>query len=189
MRNILKAFLMRWQRKGSQRGFTLAELMIAMAVSALLIVGSAQILHHIVVVSAEDRAQANAILQVQYVGFWISEDVMQAKPDRNSGVHLGSAQGFPLTIQWTEWDGDVNQVIYSVAGTKIWTLSREHLLKPNGETAFTSYGATLIGEYLDTAGTRCYWSETAADVMVLEVASNVDGKVANRTYEINPRSK
>jgi len=177
------------RKKGnrSQLGFTLVELTIALAVGALVLVGSMQILHHMVVTSATDRAQATALLQVQYVGFWISEDVIQASPEN---VTIGDGQGFPLKIEWTTWGGDVNRVEYRVEPGGIWTLTltREHSLRKNGESVFKSYGNATVGEFLDPAGTRCETVMLGNETVVkLDVAADVDGQVASRTYEVYPR--
>ena len=194
----MKALMSGKQRKKSQLGFTLVELMIAIAVSAMLMFGSMQLLSHMVVTSAQNRANTMAMLQVQYVGFWITEDVVQARPD---GVTLGGAQGFPLIIDWTEWDGDENQVIYDklpVEGEETCKLSREHSLKKKGESVFISYGMALVGESLDPAGTSCEWvtGGNVTDVLKLDVTAVGDPYATDpakrhevsRTYEINPRS-
>jgi hypothetical protein len=51
-------------------------------------------------------------------------------------------------------------------------------------------GAAIVGEYLvpdETVYEKVAGNGTA--VLKLDVTANVDGKVATRTYEINPRSK
>ena len=187
MRGIVKALLSGIQRKKSQLGFTLVELMIAIAVSVMIMFGSMQLLSHMVITSAQNRANTMAMLQVQYVGFWVTEDVVQARPD---GVSLGGAQGFPLTIQWKQWNGVEHEIVYSVEGDETWTLSRHEWYTPKGGSEVDN-GMTAVGESLDPAGTRCEWDTggNATDVLKLDVTANVDGKVATRTYEINPRSR
>ena len=196
MKVIMKAFTSRKKGIGSQRGFTLTEILIVLVISAFLLVGSSQMVYHMVVTSATDRHKANALIQVQYVGFWVSEDVMQARPD---GVSLGGGQGLPLNITWTEWDGDFNQVVYSVqgytvGGEQLEKLNRQHLFTPKGGSVMDK-GTTVVGEFLDPGGTSCEWVTDAVEggnvtaVLKLTVAANVDGQVASRTYEINPRSR
>ena len=186
----MKVLLSEKQRKKGQLGFTLAEVVIAIAISAILLVGSVELVGHMVIGSAQNRAKTTSMLQVQYVGFWVTEDVVQARPD---GISLGDAQGFPLTIDWTAWNGDENKIVYSVDGSPLWTLTREQSLKKNGASVFTSAGNATVGQFLDPAGTRCAYGwltgGNATNVLKLDVAANVDGKVATRTYEINPRSK
>lgn len=164
------------QKRGSQLGFTLVEFLIAFAISAFIVVGAMMLLSHMIIVTAQNRDETTAVLQVQYVGFWISEDVLQAQ-----SVKLGDSNGFPLTVSWQEWDGDVNKVTYSVEG-EVWTLKREH--RVNGE----SYGTIVVGEYLDPGLTRCFWHETSDDVLVVEVTAGVDLAEASGRYEVHPRA-
>lgn len=203
MRDKLNNFLRGWGWIRSERGFTLAEVLIVLVISGLLMFGSFEIVRHMVVTSSTDRNKANALCQVQYVGFWISEDVMQAKYE---GVDLiGNATDpfanhFPVTVTWTEWDGDMNRVKFSLlpqdsspGGVSLYELTRQRWFVPKGdsiEDPGTNKGTTTVGEFL-TDETRCYWdtSGDATSVLKLEVTANVDGQVASRTYEINPRSQ
>ena len=180
-----------WQKLKNQRGFTLVELMVAISVSSIIVVGSLIILHHMTTVSAEHRDETLAILNVQYVGFWISEDVVQAQ-----SVDLGNpgGMGFPLTIRWTEWDGDENKITYGVEGMideigrNLWQLKRTHEVRAQGEGTWVNYGTSVIAKYLDPASTRCFWDATMNDVLVLEVTARIDRNEANSTYQIHPRA-
>ena len=166
-------------RRG-QLGFTLAELMIAITVGAIILVGSFVLMRHMVIVSAENRDETMAVLQVQYVGFWINEDVVQAQY-----VDLGSTEGFPLEIGWTEWDGGEKKVTYEVEGMmdgELWRLYRELFVND------VSQGATIVGEYLDPGSTRCVWHGGLDSVLVLQVTANFDGNEVSSTYQINPRA-
>jgi prepilin-type N-terminal cleavage/methylation domain-containing protein len=198
----VKALLSEKQRKKSQLGFTLVELMIAIAISAILLVGSIELVSHMVIASAKNRANTMAMLQVQYVGFWITEDVVQARPD---GVSFGSAVNlagapegdisyqlniYPLNIDWKEWGGVEHHIEYSLApdpnDSSIWILTRTSGTPADPERD----GKTIVGEYLvpdETVYGRVAGNGTA--VLRLDVTANVDGKVATRTYDINPRSK
>ena len=205
----MKALLSKKQKKESQRGFTLVELMVAIAVSAIIMVGSMQLLSHMVITSAQNRANTMAMLQVQYVGFWVTEDVVQARPDQ---VTLGDNQGFPLTIEWTQWNGDKHEIQYRVEGEETWTLSRHEWYTPKGgsKTPNNNEGIkTVVGESLDPVGTlckplktQCEWVTDGHVTAVLKLDVSAVGDIyakdpvtgcykyeASRTYEINPRSK
>src|SRR4030042_3101090 len=84
----------------SQRGFTLAELMIALAVSAFIVTGALTLFSNMIIRTAEDQDKTMAALQVQYVGFWVGEDVVQAQT-----IELSDPEGigFPRTVTWSEW--------------------------------------------------------------------------------------
>jgi len=176
--------LLSGKQKRIQIGFTLVEMMIALAISAVLLVGSVALVKVMTIDTVNNKAKTMSILQVQYVGFWVTEDVVQARPD---GISLGDAQGFPLTIEWTTWNGATNQITYSVEG-QVWTLSRHYQYTPKGGSVIDK-GTTVVGQSLDPAGTKCEWvTGNATNVLKLEVTANVDGKVATRTYYIHPRS-
>jgi len=167
------------RERRNQLGFTLAEFIVAIAVSALIVVGSLVLLRYMIAVAADNRDKTMATLQVQYVGFWISEDVVQAQT-----IELGDSNGFPLIITWTEWDGDVNEVTYTV-DTEKRELERGH--KVNGE----SYGTSVVSEYLDPGATECSrrnLDDVLVDALVLEVTATVDRSEASSTYEIHPRA-
>ena len=198
----MKALLSEKRKKRSQLGFTLVELMIALAVSAMIMVGSMQILSHMVVTTAHNRASTMAILQVQYVGFWITEDVVQARPEGVSFGTTANLEGaqiglkypldiYPLNIDWKEWGGVAHHIEYRLAqdpkDSSIWILTRTSTSTPADPGRD---GTTVVGESLDPAGTVCEKvAGNVTAVLKLDVTANVDGKVATRTYEINPRSK
>ena len=209
----MKVFWVREAKKRSQRGFTLVELMIALAVSAMLMVGSMQLLSHMVVTTAQNRAKTMAMLQVQYVGFWITEDVVQARPDGvtpTDPLNPATLDSL-LTIQWTQWNGVQHRIVYSVEpeGDGTWTLYRNYLDVAKDGVTILGNGTTVVGELLDPTGTpcnpggtRCEWvtGGNATDVLRLDVSAVGDPYAkdpdtgcykyeVSRTYEINPRSK
>jgi prepilin-type N-terminal cleavage/methylation domain-containing protein len=173
----------RWRGRGL--GFTLAELMVAIAVGALIMGGSMAILYRMVTVSGEHRDDTMAVLQVQFVGFWISDDVVQAQD-----VIVGDnpeAEGEFLTVRWTGWNGEESEVVYEVSDMQdedLWQLTRTHTV--NGE----SEGTATIAEYLDRDMTFCEWTcdDSSELVLRVEVFARVDESQASATYGISPRA-
>lgn len=169
------------QRRGGQQGFTLPEILLALVLSAFIIVGGGEVFRQMITVSAENSNQTGAVLQVQYAGFWVSQDGIQAQE-----VVLGDpATGFPLTLSWKEWEsGDEHEVIYTTQPVsdelwgELWELKREHKLND------ISQGTILVAEFLDPATTKCIWG---GNVLVFEVTAKVDRQDASRTYDIQPR--
>ena len=177
----------RSRRRGiGQCGFTLAELMVAIAVGAIIMGGSMAILYRMVTVSADHRDETMAVLQVQFVGFWISEDVVQAQ-----NVIIGKtpqADGELLTVRWTEWDETEKEVAYRVSDMMgeegLWTLTRTE--SEDG----VSQGNATVAQYLDRDMTFCEWTSDEASELMLKVAvfARVDENEASATYEIYPRA-
>jgi prepilin-type N-terminal cleavage/methylation domain-containing protein len=91
-KNRLKTF------KQVQKGYTLIELIIAMAITGILGAGIITALSQIRNVNDIDNAHMNAVKQVEGAIFHINRDVQSAQvitPDEESG--------FPLTLSWKTW--------------------------------------------------------------------------------------
>jgi len=52
---------------------------VAISISGLLIVGSIMMMTHLVTVSIHARNSTQAILNLQYTAFWITQDAIQAQ--------------------------------------------------------------------------------------------------------------
>ena len=78
--------------KTNQKGFTLIEVLIAVAITGL-IVGAASGAGAHVIQSKRTTAQMVALRQVQTAGYWVSRDALCAQ-----SVTTGGGSGFPLTL-------------------------------------------------------------------------------------------
>ena len=181
----MSRFRYREQKKRSQPGFTLIEMVVALAVAAVILVSTVALGRYIVVATADQSDQVLARLQVQYVSFWIGEDVVQAQD-----VTIGNSTYYFLRLYSDtspDPDGGEQWVEYHVEDMKdkvngnLWRLYRK-----------TKSGTTVVAEYLDTSLTRCYQKQsgngTLLDVLVLDVTAKVDQRESSGTYEINPRA-
>jgi len=168
-----------------ESAFTLTELMVAIAIGAILLVGTMTIARYLIVGSAESAERTIARLEVQYVNFWLSEDVVQAQT-----IDIGDAStGFPLEISWTTSEGVNNIVTYSFADidevTGLGSLMRTHV---TGESNSTM----LVAENLDTEVTVSYQKtvgpgDEEVAVLVVDVTAKVGLSEASSHYEIHPR--
>ena len=184
---VMKRLFAYWEGRRGQVGFTLAELMIALAVSAIIMVSSTAILWHLVVKTADTTNQAVANLQVQYVSSWISEDIVQAQEVELSGN--STTGNFPLIIKWTM--PEETTITYSVENMKdklardLWRLNRTD-----------GTGTSMVAEYLTPQSTGlCKLPDindggniTQVNVLRLQVGALVDDGKARAFYEINPRA-
>jgi hypothetical protein len=183
------------------RGFALAELVIALAIGTLIVGGAIVLLGRTVTVADENKDKSFASLQVQFVGFWINEDVAQAQ-----AITLGDQDydpdGWPLTIAWMRGDGSASETItYYVVddGEGLWKLfrQREVYVKVGDEYQYNpgQSGTHLVAEHLDPAGTSvCRLVHGEDDIafqmksLWVEVAADLGRTRAASTYEIYPRS-
>jgi prepilin-type N-terminal cleavage/methylation domain-containing protein len=194
----------RLPRKG-QPGFTLIELVVALAISGILIVGTIAIFRILVVDSVATTNQAVANLQVHYADYWISQDVVQAG---NITITDDPAKGnFPLTITIPgniTWGAGNSTIIYYVGdmkdklGNDLWRLYRTKI-DVNGANSTSMIAEYLINpgtlippekEVLGNQSTICTveGNVTAHEERVrLKVGALVDKSVALARYEIYPR--
>ena len=190
----MKRLFAYWDGKRGQAGFTLVELLIALAVSGIIMVSSTAILWHLVVKTADTTNQAVANLQVQYVSSWISEDVVQAGSITLEGD--STTGNFPLVIYWTETtETEETTITYDVGnmsdklGNVLWRLNRT---KTNADGT----GTSMVAEYLTPGSTGvCKLPDidvggniTQVNVLRLQVGALVDNREARALYEINPRA-
>jgi prepilin-type N-terminal cleavage/methylation domain-containing protein len=202
----------------NQRGFTLAELMIALAVSAFLMTGALTLFSNMIIRTSEDQDKTMATLQVQYVGFWLGEDVVQAQRiDIPSYVGNVTTEGnctvkegdFKLEVYWVEWSGNENRITYSVEemtdefNRPLWKLLRTHELRQRGQSTWENYGTSIAGEYLKPGGMMvCEYCPEDTDMpegtwyaygrvdklLKLKVVATVDQVEMSSIYKINPRA-
>ena len=167
---------MRLDRLGSirkdQRGLTLVELMIAIALAGIVTAGITMTVAHLFSGSTRTSNHMTAVRQVQSAGYWVSKDALQAQnvtPD-------GGDSGFPLTLTW-EWDGTMNKAVYTIEDSK---LQRARFV------GGVSAGTGVIAQYIDPdpEETSCMWD---GEVLTLKVTATVGGQSETRVYEVQPR--
>jgi hypothetical protein len=110
-----------------------------------------------------------AVRQVQQAGKEVSNDALQAQ-----SVNATGSQGFPLILVWTDWEGEVNQVTYTLTDDN--ELLRSHNVDES----------RVIAEYIDPDYTSCVWDQ-ANKVLTFTVTASVGTESETRVYEIEPR--
>jgi prepilin-type N-terminal cleavage/methylation domain-containing protein len=182
----LKILICRKQKKRSQLGFTLVEMMIGLVIGTMILAGIGALMQHLLITTAQQSDKTLAQVEVHYVSFWIGEDVAQAQ-----SISLAkSSTGFPLTLNWTDPEAGDTTIIYSV-GNMTDKLGRTLLKLTRTKDGA---GNSTVAEHLVPEGTRCYQkTETGnesvlTNVLVLEVTARVDQKVESGSYEISPRA-
>lgn len=179
------------QKYGSQPGFTLVEVVVALAIAAIILGSIAALMYYMVVTTGEQSDQVTARLQVQYVSFWIGEDVVQA-----GNISLGNyttdsgykVVGFPFVLECVDKDKVNYTVTYGVQDMKD-NLGRDLLSLYRYSTK--NSGNATVAQYLDPLSTRCQRGQlgngTLLNVLKLDVTAMVNQKESSGTYEISPR--
>jgi len=188
----MSSFRYREQKKRRQPGFTLIEMVVALAVAAIVLVSTIALGRYIVVATGDQSDQVLARLQVQYVSFWIGEDVVQANTVKIGNITEDRWHGDPISSEYilflyrNTWPDDktVEYYIYEDTKNNLWSLYRT--VWEAGEPEAT----TVVAEYLDPLSTRLYQKQSAdgAYVLELDVTAVVDQKQTSGTYEIHPRA-
>lgn len=127
----------------NQKGFTLIELIIVIAITGLIIGAITVTILQLFNISDRSDSHMLAVRQVQNAGYWINLDTQMAQSVETDG----GTTGFPLKLTWSnEWDGNTYQVIYSLADSELRRSYKVNDGDPN---------VTLVAEYIDQADTSC----------------------------------
>jgi prepilin-type N-terminal cleavage/methylation domain-containing protein len=197
VKNILKSII--WGQKARRQwGFTLVEMVIALAVASLVLTSTAAIFRYLVISTSAGADQTTANHQVQYVSLWIGEDVVQATGDLglslgNTSVNGYTVEGFPLDMFLRDKNGGYYAVNYSVGEMPANEETRGNTLMSLYRAETLSYDPdppkTVVAEYLDPLGTTCELVPVGNEtyILVLKVTAKVDLAEASGTYRINPR--
>ncbi len=202
----MRSYLSRLFRK-DQGGFTMVELLVAIAITGVIITAISGAVFQVVAGNIQNSNQMTATRQVQQVGYWMSQDG-QMSITASSTDDAGTAEIEKLTLTWTEytdWKTEAlleppytQNVISLIINHKvIYTLSdgtllrneyqtdniREDEFDPN--TSYSLFSTTHIAQfisYIDCA--------ISAKKIVVDVTAEVTGfrtATENRVYEINMR--
>lgn len=141
----------------NQLGFTLVELMLAMAISGVIIGGISTTIYQVVIGNLRTGNHMTAVRQVQEAGYWVSHDAHMTQNVELADVSVDDPDGtrFPFTLTWVDWGSNkAHQVVYTLVdmpsgGLK--NLQRSHSI--NGDT-----NTDIIAQFIDPdpGKTNCY---------------------------------
>jgi prepilin-type N-terminal cleavage/methylation domain-containing protein len=157
----------------NQQGFTLVELLVAIAIAGVITGGITAAIMQIMTINHRASNHMVCVRQVQQAGKEVSKDTLQAQ-----NVTCGGESGFPLTLTWTDYDGAQNVVVYDV--TEDNELQRSQTV--DDEPVSTTL--PVIAKYIDPAETSCVWD---GSVLTFTVTAAVGTESETRIYEIEPR--
>ena len=163
-----------YQSIRGQRGFTLIDLVVALAISGSLVTVIVMSIFQISRASTSSVDHMVTITHAQNAGHWFSVDAAQADT-----ISLGASNGFPLVLSRTQYDGTGHEVTYDIVGSQ---LRRSYSIDGGAPTE------TQIAGNVDASGTSCQLDD---GVLVLTVATESgqgsQQKTEVRVYKASPR--
>lgn len=165
-----------------QLGFTLIELVVAMAISGIICGSVTMTIFQIFDSSGRTSTHMTAVRQVRSAGYWVSHDVLMSQnlvlTDEASDDPDGSR--LPLTLTWSDWTGnEIHEVTYSIVDDE---LRRSDSINSGAPTV------DIVAEFIDPENTGCQYS---GGKLIFTVTATVGAGSAaqteTRTYEVVPR--
>jgi prepilin-type N-terminal cleavage/methylation domain-containing protein len=165
-----------------QKGFTLIELALAMVIGGMIAASVTMTMFQIVDSSGRTSNHMTAVRQAQSAGYWVSRDaqmIQQAPVITESGGELES-----ITFDWTDWEGNVFQVIYTFEDMSAGGLKEMQRAEHENSTTKT----TAVAEFIDIENTSCEYTDgTLTFTVTVQVGAGSAAQIETRTYEVLPR--
>ena len=154
-----------------RRGFTLIEVLIALAITALIVSVVTMSIFQVFDINARSSSRMIAIKQVQNAGYWISHDARMTQQDPVIEKHGGQLES--ITLTWTDLDGNQHQVHYTIEGD---SLQRSYSVNAEEPSEF------IVAKNIDVID--CTFTDGA---LALTITATSQGASETREYEIMPR--
>lgn len=158
----------------TEKGFSLIEAVIGLAVISVIIVAMSMTITTIVTNSQGTTERSVVLRQVQNTGYSISHDVQMAE-----NVTPDGTGGFPLTLDIpvdTDQNNDYS-VDYLFDGDKI--------IRQVYDSSHTLIKETVVAEYIDVDETT--FTTLGSNAYELTVRASTGEAVAERSYQVKQR--
>jgi prepilin-type N-terminal cleavage/methylation domain-containing protein len=159
-----------------QSGFTLIEVLAVLAITGIIGLGATTATVQVLTQGTRNSDYTTASRHAMNAIYWVSRDAQMAQT-----VTPDVASGFPLTLNWTEWDNSEHQVIYSITDDR---LMRSYSVDGSEP------GQILVAQYInpDSENTTCGFSDRVLTVRVTTIVGEGTRAVSvSRIREITPR--
>jgi len=169
--------------KQGERGLTLIELAVTVAIVALIAAGANMSIFQVLKGTERNNDHMTAVNQVQKAGYWVSRDTQMAQSVDTINDPETPEDEF-ITLQWTNWEnGDVHKIVYTfhdmAGGLK--KLKRQYVIH-DASGVETGNAITLVAEYISSAS----FSEQDS-TWKLTVRAQPGTGTETREYEVKPR--
>ena len=166
----------------NQKGFTLVELVVVVAITSLILGVTSSIAVQLFVSSGDNSDRMTAYQQVQNAGLWVKHDAVMAQD-----VVLDDPQtpvSEFITLYWTDWDVNSYRVAYTLedAPGGLKELKRSCFI-PDGDD-WLLQASTFVANSIDPAKTSSSWD---GKLLTMQIAAQVGDEDETRTYQVMPR--
>lgn len=170
-------------KANAQCGFALVEMLVAIAISGLIVAVIVEVTAQTFIISAADNSRMAAVKQVENAIHWIERDGQMAS--RTSISPDDSAvTDFPLYLQWTGFeDNYTHSVTYALDGD---VLRRREVIEDIDEEPISD-SETLICENIVAADSSYSFN---GEILKVNLTATVDGfrsATESRTLYVIPR--
>ncbi len=181
------------KEENRQKGFTLIELIVSLAISVALIGGTTAAIFQVFEVGEKSKSHMSAAEEVENAGYWIGRDSQMAQSISLSD-DAGTVETEVLTLRWVGWpreEGneqciDSYEVAYSYDNNQIWRREKVTTEKydSNGHfiEATESTSSLLVAQNITALSISL-----SAGKVVVDITASVGEATERRIYEIKPR--
>jgi len=182
-----------------QKGFGLAELIVALAITGLITGGITMSIFQVFDINTRSNNHMTAVRQVQNAGYWISHDAQMAQ-SIDTVDDITTPEEEVLTLGWVGWEYECGskdtcintyevRYTYDAASEKLWRLETITIAQ------YDSHGClvdpqpapqnltTFIADYITPIPT----STMNDNKLIVTITALVGESEEVRTYEITPR--
>jgi len=166
-----------------ERGFTLLELSVVIAISAIIALGAGMTVVQVIRGADESNALMTVTNQVNNVGYWVSRDILTAQ-SVNASDDSGTGDIEFIVMNWKNWEtGEMHDIryIWLASADSLQKVKRKQLTRDKND-AEISNKTTLVADNIYSANLT---QEDARWKLIVEAHSGE--RSFNREYFISQR--
>ncbi len=169
--------------KRSEKGFTVIEVIVAVAIAAIIALGAGMTTIQIMQGSQQSSDWTTVVRQAQNVGYWVSEDALKSQTiDIGDDPETGDNEF--IIIYWKDWEvGDTYEInyVWLDSADSLKMLKRKQITRDK-DGVVISNKTTLVADNIYTATLS---EESGRWRLSVEVRSG--DKSVTREYEVSQR--